>query len=79
VTGGQWAPIPGWTGYEIHTTTGAVRSVPRTIPDGRGGTRRLAGRLLAQCGPYGVVCLSSRGRAATFAQDRLLKMAAANG
>lgn len=74
MTGGLWSPIPGWGGYEIHTATGAVRSVPRTVPDGRGGTRRLRGRLMTPCGRYSVVCLSRHGKAATFAVDRLLAM-----
>lgn len=46
MTDDQWRPIPGWEGvYEI-TATGSIRSLPRVVPGGFTGSRRLPGRVL---------------------------------
>lgn len=42
-----WRPIPGWRGCYEASTWGAIRSVDRWVPHGRGnGQRRVSGKLL---------------------------------
>lgn len=43
-----WRPVPRWESYYEVSDLGQVRSLPRNKPHWRGGTMRVAGRILKQ-------------------------------
>jgi hypothetical protein len=43
----RWRDIPGWEELYQASNQGRIRSLDRVLPDPRGGTRRLKGRILS--------------------------------
>lgn len=73
-----WAKLVDWPGYEIETTSGRCRSVPRVIVSSTGQRQQLQGYELVQCGPSRIVTLSRPGYRRTFTPGALVRMALAD-
>lgn len=75
-----WEPVDGWPGYELDRSAGIVRSVDRTVIDGRGVPRRLSGCVLVQVPDvrgFPQVTLSQGGRRRVVRVETLLREAGA--
>lgn len=44
----DWRAVKGYEGYYEVSSTGAVRSLDRTVPDSKNGMRRVGGRVMKQ-------------------------------
>jgi len=74
----QWRAIPGWEGYYEASTSGQVRSIPRTVTSTTGVTAKRVGRIIrsrASRTGYRLITLSRDGVAKTFTVHQLIALA----